>query len=121
MRKLGPETMTQEEVLDEIQTWLQDKLSRQSTTAHDIADCMVVFARAGNTLSAAIAYAEDLFAQEGTITLLTGHKAKGLEWNTVYCLDAFLLRDDEQDQNLKYVITTRAKETYYEIETRDIK
>ena len=121
MRKLGPEDMAQDEVLNAIQDWLQDKLSRQSTTAGDIADCMGVFARCGDTLSAAIAYAEDLFSQEGTITLLTGHKAKGLEWPVVYHLDPFLLRDNEQDLNLRYVITTRAQETYYEIETKDIR
>jgi hypothetical protein len=44
-----------------------------------------------------------------------------LEWNTVYHLDPFLLRPDEQDLNLRYVITTRAMDTYYEINSQDIK
>ena len=36
---------------------------------------MRVFASYGQTLGAAISYAEHLFAQSGTIHLLTGHKA----------------------------------------------
>lgn len=120
MRKLGPETLTQERVYEEIEGWRQEKLARQSTTANDIADCMRVFASFGNTLSLAISYAAHLFEQKGTINLLTGHKAKGLEWNTVYHLDPWLLKDHEQDLNLRYVIQTRAKETYYEIDSREI-
>lgn len=53
--------------------------------------------------------------------LLTGHKAKGLEWNTVYHLDPFLIGESEQELNLKYVIGTRSLENYYEILTKEIR
>lgn len=120
MRKLGPETLTQPEVLNAIEEWREEKLSRESKTANDLADCMRVFAGFGENLAQALSYASHLFEQRGTIQLLTGHKAKGLEWPVVYCLDPFLLSDDEQDLNLRYVISTRAQEAYYEIETREI-
>lgn len=120
MRKLGPETMSQAETLEAIESWRETKLSRESKTANDLADCMRVFAGQGSTLSQACTYAEHLFAQKGTIQLLTGHKAKGLEWPIVYHLDPFLLGDSEQDLNLRYVIGTRAQEAYYEIESREI-
>jgi DNA helicase-2/ATP-dependent DNA helicase PcrA len=121
MRRLGEDGTSQEELLSAINQWEEEKTNKGSTTADDIAACMRVFAGFGATLGQAIAYAEHLFRQTGSITLLTGHKAKGLEWNTVYHLDPFLLRPDEQDLNLRYVITTRAMETYYEINTADIK
>jgi len=121
MRRLGDENLQREALLEEINHWQTEKIAKGSTTAPDIADCMRVFADSGTTLGQAIAYAEHLFKQQGSIQLLTGHKAKGLEWSTVYHLDPWLLRPDEQDLNLRYVITTRAMETYYEINTADIK
>lgn len=120
LKKLGPDAMTQAEVLNAIESWRAERLARESKTANDIADCMRVFAQHGTTLSLAVSYAEHLFKQEGTLTLLTGHKAKGLEWREVYHLDEFLIRDDEQDRNLRYVIATRAMENYYEIESKEI-
>ena len=76
-----------------------------------------MFARAAPTLSGAIAFAEFLFAQGGTISLMSGHKSKGLEFETVYHLDPFRVpskyatSEDAMDQelNLLYVIWTRAK------------
>ena len=120
MRKLGPLELTREQLLLVIEEWRNEKLAKQSTTANDLADCMGVFAKRGENLGQAVAYAQDLFAQSGQLTLLTGHKAKGLEWPVVYHLDPFLIRDDEQDLNLRYVIQTRALEEYYEIETKEI-
>ena len=120
-RKLGPDDMAQASVVSAIDGWLEERLARSSTTAQDLADCMRVFASHGSTLGTAIAYAEHLFAQRGTIRLLTGHKAKGLEFPTVFHLDPWLCRDEEQDLNLRYVIQTRAMESYYEINSRDIR
>ncbi len=121
MRKLGPEAMTKETLLDEIEIWRQDKLAKESKTAGDIADCMRVFAGFGENLGQAITYAGHLFSQQGNIQLLTGHKAKGLEWLTVYHLDSWLIGETEQEHNLKYVIQTRALESYYEIESKEIR
>lgn len=68
----------------------------------------------------------NLFSAEvGKVTLATGHKAKGLEWDTVIFLDPWripskwareaALDGDErqliQENNLKYVIETRTKHT----------
>ena len=41
-----------------------------------------------------------------------------MEWDTVYHLDKQLLSKEEQDLNLKYVITTRAKQELFEINHR---
>jgi len=121
MKKLGDTDMSRSTVLDLINEWRYERLDKKSTTANDIADCMQVFANWGDTLGEAIAYAEHLFKQTGTIQLMTGHKAKGLEFNTVYHLDPWLIRDDnEQELNLRYVITTRAKERLFEINSLDI-
>jgi len=122
MNKLGPDTMKQEQVIDKIEEWRADKLAVQSTTANDTADCMRVFACFGKTLSEATGYAEFLFQQRGAITLTTGHKAKGLEWEKVYHLDRHLIREDkdEQEKNLSYVITTRSMNNYYGVDSKDI-
>lgn len=121
MRKLGPEEASRAETLSAIGGWLEERLARGSTTAQDLADCMKVFVAHGDSLGQAVRYAEHLFAQRGTIQLMTGHKAKGLEFSTVFFLDPWLCRDDEQDLNLKYVIETRAMESLYYIDSRAIK
>lgn len=119
MRKLGPESMTRGETIAAIEDWLLRKLEKESKTAEDTAACMRIFAEQGSTLGQALAYAEHLFAQTGTIRLMTGHKAKGLEFDHVYHLDRQLLRDTQQDLNLAYVVDTRAREslTYISSET----
>jgi DNA helicase-2/ATP-dependent DNA helicase PcrA len=121
MKKLGEDSTPKEALLNAIESWREEKLAKESKSANDIADCMRVFATFGDDLGQAVAYAEHLFQQKGTITLLTGHKAKGLEWRTVYHLDPFLLGESEQELNLRYVILTRAMESYYEIETRALR
>lgn len=63
---------------------------------------------------------ESLFAHDnGIVTLATGHKAKGLEWDTVLHLDPWRIpskwakKEDEitQENNLRYVLETRTKHT----------
>jgi len=121
MKKLGPEDMGTTSLLAAIDDWLAEKVDKGSTTAPDLAECMRVFASHGTSLSTAIRYAEHLFAQKGTIRLMTIHKAKGLEFPTVYFLDPFLCRDDEQDNNCRYVAQTRSMDQLYEIHTSDIR
>ncbi len=123
MRKLGPETMGREAVVASIEEWRADRLERESRTADDIADCMLVFDAHGNNLQQAIAYAEHLFAQRGRIQLTTGHKAKGLEWNYVLHLDPWLVRRDrtnDQDMNLDYVVSTRSRDVLIEIDSEQL-
>lgn len=108
LRRLGEEDMAQASVLSAIDDWLAERLAKGNTAAADLAGCMRVFAGHGANLGQAIRYAEHLFAQRGSIRLMTGHKAKGLEFPIVYHLDPFLCREEEQDLNLRYVIDTRA-------------
>jgi len=120
MKKLGDGEMPRAALVDRIQEWRAEKLERRSTSASDIADCMIVFASFGTTLTQAVSYAEHLFSQKGKIQLLTGHKAKGMEWDSVYHLDPWLIGEEEQELNLRYVITTRAKERLFEVNSLDI-
>ena len=123
LKKLGDPQMPQEEVLNAIDKWEAERLrkTRNAGTVADKAECLRVFAGFGPTLGAAIAYCEHLFAAKGPIQLLSGHKAKGLEWETVYHLDSHRIPSPwskegealEQEYNLKYVIDTRAKEAIY--------
>ena len=63
------------------------------------------------------------------ITLCTIHKSKGLEANVVYILNEFLIPSKfakssvqlEQEQNLKYVARTRAKEEMYYLNIKNDK
>lgn len=121
MRRLGSGDLSTQGVMSAIENWRSAKLDRESKTANDIAECMKVFAGFGKTLGLAIDHAEHLFKQRGTITLTTGHKAKGLEFDVVYHLDSWLCKGDDQDLNLKYVITTRARRELYEIDSVRIK
>jgi DNA helicase II / ATP-dependent DNA helicase PcrA len=117
LRKLGDEGMARSSILSAIAEW-QDRRAETSNTAADMADCMRVLAQ--DNLGQTIAYAEWLFRQDGSIHLSTGHKSKGLEWATVYHLDPWLIKDGEQEMNLRYVIQTRASEAYFEVDSREV-
>lgn len=119
MKKLGPEDLTKAQTLDAIAEWESDKLAKESKTAEDLAGCMRVFAEHGSDLGQAIAYAEHLFKQTGTILLTTIHKAKGLEWSDVYHLDPWLVRrhPNPQQRNLDYVCSTRSRDSLTEIDS----
>lgn len=110
MAKLGPEELTQAQTLSAIDTWELEKLANSSKSARDTAECMRVFARKSPSLGSTIAYAKHMFEQSGEIKFMTGHKAKGLEWDHVYHLQPELCTDFGQDPNVKYVIDTRARE-----------
>lgn len=123
MRRLGPDELSREATFASIGDWLSEKLAKESKTAQDMADCMKVFASHGATLGQAIGYAEHLLKQSGTITFMTGHKSKGLEFDNVIHLDPWMVRKDphnEQDLNLDYVITTRSRNRLTEIDSEHI-
>jgi len=123
MRKLGPGTLSRQGVLESIAEWEADKLEKESRSAPDIAACMRVFAQRAKDLDEAIAYAEAIFKQQGTILLTTGHKAKGLEWANVIHLDPWLVRTNPsaQDRNLDYVVSTRSSDRLTEIDSENIR
>ena len=127
MRKFGPDTLTREQVYTSIDNWLESKLERESKTAPDMAECMRVFAAMGKELGQALIYAEDIFKRQGPITLTTGHKSKGLEYDNVIHIDPHLVRANstgrpasDQDRNLDYVISTRSKNLLTEVASEQI-
>lgn len=121
MKKLGDTSLSRAATLTAIEEWREGKLIAGSKSANDTADCMRVFAEHSDNLSGAISYAEHIFAQTGTIRLLTGHKSKGLEFDNVFWLDPGLLDlDREQDANLAYVITTRSQNSLTMLDSSSI-
>jgi hypothetical protein len=129
LKKLGPETLSEEAANEAIDTWESEKLKKAKgkATVKDKADCLRVFVSVGRSLAGAIAYAETIFKQTGPIQLLSGHKSKGLEWEHVFHLDPgripspYCRSDEELDQehNVRYVIETRAKESLTLINMED--
>ena len=123
MRKFGGSDMKQPAVLERIGAWLEHEKEKNKKRAHgrieDRAECMAIFARQGATLGDALAYAQHLMNLHSPLKLMTGHKAKGLEWDHVYFLDARLVGDEDQEPNLRYVICTRAKDTLTYINSKD--
>jgi len=122
LEKIGDTRDSRDDLLLKIDAWRDEKLktSNSPATTHDTAECLKVFASWGKDVSQAISYAQHIFKQQGKITLTTGHKAKGKEWDLVYHLDRHLLSQEDQDLNLKYVITTRAAQELYEINGEEI-
>jgi superfamily I DNA/RNA helicase len=119
LKKLGPETMSKASLMSAIADWEAAKLEKESKSAVDMAACMRIFAEHGENLDQAVRYAEYLFKQEGQLYLSTIHKAKGLEWDTVYYLDPWMVRKNpsEQEKNLDYVASTRSRDRLIEIES----
>lgn len=124
MRKFGGHDMRTVDVLDKIDAWLETQKEKNKSRAHgsleDRAECMRIFARQGATLGDALAYAQHLVQMHSPLKLMTGHKAKGLEFDHVFFLDQHLVGHDEQEPNLRYVIITRAKETLTYISSDDM-
>lgn len=114
MKKFGDPGMSQDEAITALNTWANEKRKKARDRAiakiNDQEACIRVFLEQGETLREGIAYAEHLFATQGPIQMMTGHKSKGLEFDNVFILDRDLIRMDEpQDRNLFYVMQTRAK------------
>jgi len=123
LKKFGDTNMEQKDVYAAIDQWEAEKLrkTRNAASATDKAECLRVFAGFGPTLGAAIGFAEHIFAAKGPVQLLSGHKSKGLEWDTVYHLDPHRVPSPfakegearEQELNVRYVIETRARKELF--------
>lgn len=115
MRKFGSSDLRAVDVLAAIDAWEARECEKAKPRAHagiaDRAECMRIFAREAQDLGGALAYAQHLTQLHSPLKLMTGHKAKGLEFSHVYFLDQHLVSKNDQDPNLRYVISTRAKET----------
>lgn len=105
--------MPRAKVLDALTIWSESKLkkARNKEKVYDQAECLAIFIRQGKTLGETILYAEHILAAAGPVKLMTGHKSKGLEFDHVFILDEALIKQDQQDKNLRYVMQTRAKVT----------
>lgn len=129
LKNLGELPLSQDQALLELDRWYEakKKKSRALAALADRYECLKFFIEQGPTLGAAIAWAEHIFSASGPIQFSSGHKSKGLEWDTVYHLNpslvgkfAFSPSAIEQEHNLKYVIETRAKKALYIIEGENI-
>lgn len=113
MKKLGKPTLGRDEALASLRGWTASTKQRQRDHAQvdDQAMCMQIFIEATSSLGDAMALAENVMNRDGRIYLMTGHRSKGLEYETVFFLDSHLCQvKRDQDANIKYVIETRAKE-----------
>ena len=131
LKRLGPLDMSHQQMVDAIDVWAMEQLraEKNEETITEKAECLKVLCAplaAHWTLYEAIANAEDLFKQNGPIQMLSGHKAKGLEWDTVFHLDPWRVpsrftregtEEWEQEQNVRYVIETRFKNELFLIDT----
>ena len=110
LRSFGKETLSSTAAFDKAVAWFDSKKkkSRETGVLRDRLACIQLFLEQGPTLGDAIAYAETLAKAKGRIKLMTAHKSKGLEFDSVFILDAHLMRDEGQDLNLRYVAQTRA-------------
>jgi superfamily I DNA/RNA helicase len=132
MKKLGKDQMPKLAALDALSAWKQTALRKARDGAkgqvHDYAECIRIMLDRTKTLGDASAYLTHLVNRDGRIYLMTGHKAKGLEFDRVFFLDQHMCRkDQEQDANIKYVIETRPKslltyvtsDTFVEVEAAE--
>lgn len=115
LEKQGKSTLPKEQLLVGLEAWRDERQAKAKddegkAKIRDQWLCLVVFADQGSTLGDAIAYAKHLLAVAGPVKMMTVHKAKGLEWPDVFILDEHLIRDSQQDRNLRYVAQTRSKE-----------
>lgn len=114
LERLIKKASTRDELLAAIDRYQETKSvrSRDRDSLEDQCECLRIFARAADSARGAYAFAESILSRDGHIKLMTGHKAKGLEFDHVFFLDQFRINlDYEQDRNLQYVIQTRAKKT----------
>lgn len=99
---------------------------------YDKLDTVAVFLEEAESVSELIREIEGMFGEDagGGVVLCTVHKAKGLEWDRVFVLDAeeFMpgpwARKDwerEQEVNLQYVAATRAKKELRYIKSGELR
>ena len=110
MKKFGPRSMGQADVMAAIEDWQRKSRIRNPHVRRDRADSMKVIALQGRDLGAMLAYLRHMQYADGRIKLMTVHKAKGLEFQRVYILDQELIGRGGQEQNIAYVAKTRARE-----------
>jgi superfamily I DNA/RNA helicase len=130
-KKLSPDQTTSTDLFRTVlSNWFETERSKAEAnedaskidSVTDRFECIVAVIdnRKPRTVRELISELDNLFAKDsGLVTLATGHKAKGLEWDTVLHLDPWRIpskwakKPDEitQEHNLQYVLETRTKHT----------
>lgn len=120
------------DLLTWLSIWQLKKLAscdeRQAYAINDQYECLHVLARSSRNCVDVTERIKRLFddnAGASHVTLSTIHKAKGLEWDTVFILDSWLIPPKwcktqdglDQERNLMYVAVTRAKTDVVYIES----
>lgn len=119
---------------DQIATAFERKQDHKVESLEDRRDCLFAVLEQTNSQNSAelIDNLKSFAEREGAgITLSSIHRAKGLEWPTVFWLDNFLgtkfelkalekgdLENAQQERNLSYVAATRAKNNLFFISTQ---
>lgn len=112
---------TQKQLLESLLAWkhsMCEKYPHQRGKFLDITQCMqflIAHNHGKSQIEREILKLFSDFESPGAWVLSTIHKAKGLEWKTVWILDwslsnGMLPWQTQEERNLKYVATTRAKE-----------
>jgi hypothetical protein len=133
-KKICPEPATPANLcIEKVQQWLEreSQLALANNREHklsglqDRADCLLAVLEHVLTARELQDKLKEIFSRDtGKVTLASGHRAKGLEWQTVVHLDPFRLPSKyalraaakgqlaqlQQEKNLLYVIQTRSME-----------
>ena len=127
LKKLGGPDTPASEFAERIELWERAERARKdSPIIDDKVECLLALTEGRATLRDAIQWAEDLFKRAGTIQLLSIHKVKGLEYETVFHLDPWRIpskwakpdtEEWEQELNARYVAETRFKKNLYLVDT----
>lgn len=120
MKKLGKPSIPAAEAELALTAWVEqrEKKDKNTSRVHDIAESIRVFLEDAATLADAISRFDQIVSQGGKIKLMTGHKSKGLEFDRVFFLDRDLCKKGkDQDNNVRYVIETRARESLFYVES----
>lgn len=140
IKKLKPKDTA--DLIEKLGDWKEKEISARLkvhpeadvTSIEDRYECLMTFVTNGKTytIPGLCTEIETFFADyetAGSVRLSTVHKAKGLEANTVYILDYHKMPSRwakrpeaiKQENNIKYVAITRAKETLVFVKLEDIK
>jgi superfamily I DNA/RNA helicase len=135
-RKLrqADELIPREYVLKKLEEWYTEEWARlkdlkreeQLNQLNDKKACAKMICKQAETLGAAMRLCDTIFeSNEPGLILTSGHRSKGFEWQHVFFLDSWRIPSKwareamekgnyapiQQENNLRYVIETRAKET----------
>lgn len=119
-----PADMSGTPLLEAVKNHILEEQNKAASDAkvsmlEDKLECLVMLIESNktSTVEQLVETLRAIFSAEGKLIFATGHKSKGLEFNTVFHLDPWRIgvrkSADEveitQENNLRYVINTRAK------------